>query len=325
MEDRQTGYSVAFPHAHALTENHAVQQLPQPSLTLGGDRTAAPPLQPRRPPSAVQPRPHAMATATAAAPTKLLFIHGYTQTGTLFRAKTGALQKALSKALSISPEQMYFPSGPMRLRPSDMPGDVVLPNNDDDGDGGEYYGWWRHDKATDTYVGIDATWSFLAQYLRTHGPFAGVLGFSQGAALAAMLAAALEPSRRPTCPAMAAPITGVEHPHPPLRFAICYSGYRPLMPAYSGFYEPKIATPTLHVIGSLDTVVEEGWAQALVDACDGHSRVALHHPGGHFVPSGKHFVNAAVGFIQNALREGGIGGKKKEEEEERVEDMEMPF
>jgi predicted esterase len=85
----------------------------------------------------------------------------------------------------------------------------------------------------------------------------GVLGFSQGAALAGMLAASLEPSR-------AWGTAGLATTHEPLAFAVCYSGFRAPGERCHGFYEPPISTPILHFIGSLDTVVEES-SIALVD------------------------------------------------------------
>ena len=75
--------------------------------------------------------------------------------------------------------------------------------------------------------------------LRKEGPFAGVLGFSQGAAAAAMVTSLLEPGRRGVFNA-AQPHGGMEYPasfvqqdsehgngliHPPLRFGAAYSGF----------------------------------------------------------------------------------------------------
>ena len=125
--------------------------------------------------------------------------------------------------------------------------------------------------------------------------------------------------------------------HPPLKFAVSYSGYGTLNPLYAGFFNPRIRTPMLHFIGSLDTVVEERRSLMLVDACedgsivnDGSSgspsdpgnprnnRRVIYHPGGHFLPSSqKQLVEALVGFIKEAMAE---ALEHKGEEKEEVHD-----
>jgi predicted esterase len=145
-----------------------------------------------------------------------------------------------------------------------------------------------------------------------------VLGFSQGAAAAAMVASLLEDRRAAAfgadggeqCPAS---FVGSL----PLRFAVCYSGFCAPRPRYRAFYEPPIATPVLHFIGSLDGVVEEGRSLELVRACE-NPRV-VYHPGGHFVPIGKDMVGQLVAFIREACIE------KSPEADDGVEDMDVPF
>ncbi|KAK4941651.1 hypothetical protein LTR66_014784, partial [Elasticomyces elasticus] len=113
--------------------------------------------------------------------------------------------------------------------------------------------------------------------------------------------------------------------HPPLKFAVSYSGFgASTNPLYKAFYEPKISTPMLHFIGSVDTVVEEARSLRLVDACvDGRKEGRLvYHPGGHFLPSSqKTYVAALISFIRDVVQKNAIG----EEKEERVEDMDVPF
>ena len=120
---------------------------------------------------------------------------------------------------------------------------------------------------------------------------------------------------------------------PPLKFAVCYSGFKAPGKTYSAFYSPRIRrTPILHVLGQLDVVVEEARARELVGACEGGEGRVVVHPGGHFVPSQKAWLDAVVGFVRECVMEeeeggeGGKGGRKGEErKEERVEDMDVPF
>ncbi len=102
--------------------------------------------------------------------------------------------------------------------------------------------------------------------------------------------------------------------HPPLKFVVVYSGFKAMQRCYEAFYEPLIKTPVLHFIGQLDSVVEEKRSRALVDACvDADEKTAkdgdvgeervVYHPGGHFVPSQRGYVNVVVEFIRKMLGE----------------------
>ena len=81
-----------------------------------------------------------------------------------------------------------------------------------------------------------------------------------------------------------------------------YSGFRANNTLYSPFYAPAIATPSLHAIGTLDTVVEAERSEELLHACAEGSRQLLHHPGGHYVPSTqRHILALLFSFIKQAL------------------------
>ncbi|KAF8538449.1 serine hydrolase FSH [Trichophaea hybrida] len=222
----------------------------------------------------------------------LLFLHGYTQSGPNFSAKTKAVQKSLLKAFGAS-TTLHFPTAPHRLLLTDIPG---TPTTEEPSDA---FAWWRRSDTTGEYVGISDTLQFLSQYLDTHGPFTGVIGFSQGAALAGILASILERGDRPE---------GFTTGHGEMKFAVCYSGFR-APERYEGWYEPRIRTKVLNVIGSLDTVVDEERTMAFVRACEKGEERLVFHPGGHYLPATKSMVGVLVGFIRSCE-------EVKEEEEE---------
>lgn len=301
-------------------------------------------------------------------------LHGYTQSGPLFRAKTRALEKSLAKHFALTHSiELIYPTAPLRIAPSDIPGFSGQEIKNDEGRGTEEaYGWWRrkdhpHDASSSssatangyayTYEGIYDGLARIAETLEKEGPFDGVVGFSQGGALAGMVAGLLEPGRKEAF-VQRQDRGGMEWPssfdakhdentrdaeaqrvHPPLSFAVSYSGFvpSPLPPLYAAFYEPKIATPMLHFLGTLDTVVSEERSLALVKACEkSGEETIVRHPGGHFLPSSqKACVNALVTFIRETCRldeyanESGTTRTRKEaarsDEKDRVEDMDMPF
>lgn len=277
------------------------------------------------------------ANNTTKPPLKILMLHGFTQSGTLFRAKTGALTKAITKAFPLHTVSFSYPTGPLRLNPFDVPGynNGGSTDNDKEGDT-ETYGWFRR-PATEppTYKGIEDGLASVAALLKAEGPFDGVVGFSQGACLAFIVASLLEVNRKESFDA-AIKTDGVEFPdsflpentgnHPPLKFAIVYSGFKAADPRWGAIYDSQkpVTTPVLHVMGTLDALVIEARSRELIKACAGDPEQegkVVFHPGGHFVPSQKTYLEAAVGFIRRALE----GEANKEEEEERVEDMDVPF
>ena len=273
----------------------------------------------------------ATSTSSTSKPPKILMLHGYTQSGPLFHAKSRALEKALCRSLPNA--SFSYPTGPMRLRPADIPGFESITKNAD-GDETEAYAWWRRSNAGSEYIGIQEGLAQIATTIIEEGPFDGVVGFSQGGCAAGMVAALLEGKERIQCFQRKETAGGLPYPssflkstssaeliQPPLKFAIIYSGFTAPPEFYSAFYDPPIRTPMLHFIGSLDSVVEEARSRKLVGACAGEEKVVV-HPGGHFVPSQKAFLAAAVGFVLESVKE---TNKKEAREEERVEDMEVPF
>lgn len=229
---------------------------------------------------------------------------GFTQNGPLFRTKTRGLEKLLTKLLaplSLVPSLIY-PTGPIRLKASDMP--FYQPPADGEPEyEPETWAWWRRNDATGHYTGIDKGMATLAGTIREAGGIDGVIGFSQGGAAASIVAAALEGDRRPLpAPAVdddteawAAALREANGGRA-VKFCGVYSGFRALDPDVAWLFDPKIATPTLHILGSLDTAVDETRSQALIQVCEDPQVVT--HPGGHHVPVAKEWVMPLAGFIK---------------------------
>lgn len=271
-------------------------------------------------------------------PIKILMIHGFTQSGPNFHAKTRALEKNLQKAFPAG-ITLAYPTAPIRLAHADIPFPAAVPEVKQDGEAEETdaWAWWKRkgDSEPYTYEGLELGMETLARVLKEEGPFDGVIGFSQGGAMAAMVAALLEPERRKAFEKLY-PEGGMSYPqsfeadtgymeetiHAPLKFAVSYSGFAARgVDLYRGFYEPKIKTPMLHFIGTLDTVVEEARSLALVERCEQSENRVVYHPGGHFLTTQKTYVAALVGFIKDVLHNADNG----KQQEESVEDMDVPF
>jgi len=151
--------------------------------------------------------------------------------------------------------------------------------------------WWRVKETTDganetrkVYEGFDESMRFIRRVIDERGPFDACFGFSQGAAMAAIVSSILEhPSLHPSFsdPPLAA--------QKPFKAAILVAGFRLNLPAVwnkgSDGTCTKLSTRSLHVIGNTDVIVSEDRSESLVNVFD-KPRVER-HDGGHFVPSKK--------------------------------------
>lgn len=145
----------------------------------------------------------------------------------------------------------------------------------------------------------------IADAIEEAGGVDGVLGFSQGGAVGALVAAALEADRPLPAGDDEAQRGWVERLRAAnggraLRFCVVYSGFEVRPGAGLGWlYEGGIKTPSCHFFGSMDTVVDEERSRALAERFVGAEVVV--HPGGHHVPVRKEWVAPLLGFLKVVL------------------------
>jgi hypothetical protein len=183
------------------------------------------------------------------------------------------------------------------------------------------------------YSGLAEGLAVIRDCIRENGGVDGVIGFSQGGCASFFVASLLNSGRAESFRAKnkfgddaLGFLEGWEELQQfqedtvgGLKFAVSYSGFYAPSTRYEGFYDPQITTPSLHFIGSLDSVVEESRPLGLVERCEESTRKVVYHPGGHFVPIGKEMAAVLVGFVREATT------LKREKQEESVEDMDVPF
>ncbi|XP_063148685.1 esterase OVCA2 [Candoia aspera] len=189
---------------------------------------------------------------------RVLCLHGYGQNAELFRARTGALRKAVRGRA-----ELLYLDAPHRAGP------------EEGGDGGAGpRGWWLG-AAPEPEPALRT----VAQALAERGPVDGLLGFSQGAALAGMLCALRQRGDARF----------------PFRFAVLVAGFRgPEVGA------GPLLLPSLHVFGEADRVVPAAESRAL--AARFAEPALLAHAGGHFVPAGAAQRAAYLGFLRRFER-----------------------
>lgn len=219
---------------------------------------------------------------------RVLLLHGYAMNQTSFRRRIAALQKSCRDVA-----EFVFANGPHHVPtlPSESNPDPLPPNPDDPPEK-QARAWFMSREGK--YIGWGVTAAYLTEFIREHGPFDGVIGFSQGACLSGILTAAAEHPDR--IPEVSEPILTQ-----PFRFAISISGFRAADPKFDPLYSEPIQTPVLMIHGENDSIVTNQRAQTLIDRC--HNLRVLRHPGEHYVPTSapwRRFIHdLLVSFVQN--------------------------
>ncbi|KAG8957519.1 hypothetical protein FRC03_010066 [Tulasnella sp. 419] len=212
---------------------------------------------------------------------RVLVLHGYTQNAEILRKKLAAIRKACGKDVELT-----FVDGPIILAQADMEGfqsaNTIssLLENAQTSPESTPRAWWRANADRTLYEGIETSVRSIRELMtRSEHRFDGIMGFSQGASMAALLCAILEkPHLYPSF------LTDTnEIPHPPVSFGIFVAGFKPLDVNLSALFQEPLTTPTLHVLGSNDLIVMRQRSQTLIDVCS-NPRIEV-HDGGHFVPS----------------------------------------
>jgi predicted esterase len=137
--------------------------------------------------------------------------------------------------------------------------------------------WWNASEDGLEYQGWHETRAHVAAEVARHGA-AGLLGFSQGAAVAAALAAASQAGE-----------------FPELRFVVLVAGFTPRARDIAPLFAEPVTLPSLHVWGAADRFAKH--SPALVEHFDPATREVHTWPGRHEVPDGGTAADAIVEFV----------------------------
>lgn len=151
-------------------------------------------------------------------------------------------------------------------------------------------GWWFSEQEADVFSalkeptvcrGLEEALGTVAQALNKLGPFDGLLGFSQGAALAALVCALSQAGDR-------------RFPLP--RFIILISGFCPRgLGLQESILQGPLSLPSLHVFGDTDRVIPSEESVQLASRFTG--AITLTHSGGHFIPAAAPQRQAYLKFL----------------------------
>ncbi len=141
------------------------------------------------------------------------------------------------------------------------------------------FGWWH-----EGFTGWERTRDWAVELLRSGPPVDGIFGFSQGAALAGLLA-------------------GLRESQPSLvqfEFAIMVGGFTSTMPKHAGLFRRKIAIPSVHVTGRADTIVPSRDSLLLADRFA--DPLIIEHAGGHVIPGHRSVTEPITSFLARFSR-----------------------
>lgn len=213
---------------------------------------------------------------------KILCLHGYGQNASTFSKKATQLTTALKDIADCE-----FLSGPFELqiendatrRQLQVSDPSTIQKNSDQE---LTRAWYR--LMSSVHVGDEALY-FLREYMIKKGPFDGVLGFSQGAVMASILAAMISSHV----------LINQDKKLPSFKFGVFISGITPRDPEKLKIYQTKLNTPSLHVWGTNDSLV----STELSKTFSSHyiNPVCLAHDGGHALPKRPETIKQIVDFI----------------------------
>lgn len=214
---------------------------------------------------------------------KILALHGLAQSGDYFKSKTKGLRGELEK----QGYELIYATAPNKYRPADIPdnlGEVLTTEAVDS----HVLAWLEADLQNDSYRLPESTIDYLHDFIIEHGPFVGILGFSQGAGVAGYLATDFNGLLNLTT-----------EQQPPLHFFMTFSGFRFRPACYQAQYDNNpISLPSLHVQGELDTISEPFKVEQLFNSCTPETRTLLKHSGGHYVPNSRGFAKKVIEWLQ---------------------------
>lgn len=232
---------------------------------------------------------------------KILCLHGFTSNGAVHAHQMRRITKILPEY------EFLFPDGPHQVdiesqmdlsKPENRMWSDTVHGMSSSGHRAWYFARETPDGAENegSFVGLETSLQVLGTMLKEQSHVHAILGFSQGAGLAGLLCALLQPCQREhelrkLMPAELATPQG----------SVIFSGYKARFSRYNSVYEYGIDVPVLHVLGEGDSLVRDERSQALIQLCSRGS--LLKHEGGHNIPKNDADVAEIAKFIREHVVE----------------------
>lgn len=185
---------------------------------------------------------------------RLLGLHGFRTSGDILQRQLSKWDPSLHDLIDVDCIDAPLPS----VGKSDVEGIFE----------GPYYEWFRFNKDFTEFYYMDEMFSYITDYMKLHGPYDGLIGFSQGAIISGCIAGLQEKGLA---------LQDV----PPIRLVVLVAPAQLRAPHLKIVYEePTIKCPTLAFLGDKDWLRSAG-----LDALKSFANCTIiNHRHGHTVP-----------------------------------------
>ena len=197
---------------------------------------------------------------------KIVCLHGYSMNSAWLQSWLEPIQLHLG-----SDYQLLYPQGPIECPAEEVRAMMArfnMPLPEERIGRGKNWCWYRADEQKPpTYHQIEVALGFLSDYFSRHRPVDGVIGWSQGAVMTALLASLRE---------------NEPDDHFDFSWAILCGGFLPGDRRYRPLFEAPLAIPTLHVTGEKESDFMKQQSEKMRAAFINAER--LDTPCGHIMP-----------------------------------------
>jgi hypothetical protein len=232
---------------------------------------------------------------------RLLMIHGYAQNDEIFRAKSRRFTAYMRSAYPHT--EFIWANGPIHLHPGDG---TESSDSQKDDSSIHFRAWFHQDVPGKVFREQSESLSYMAELLWRHGPFDGVVGFSQGSIMAVTLASLLQGDirRKAYQNQPHSPDTTLPYPHsftrlahPPLKFGILFCPG--LLPTGAEWLweDPPLSTPFCRFVGRYDTVVSDIQRETALRMTATKGSITVTHQGSHCLPTSDVFSKHLPSFF----------------------------
>ncbi|XP_051141911.1 uncharacterized protein LOC127258893 [Andrographis paniculata] len=185
---------------------------------------------------------------------RILCIHGFRTSGSFLKKQINKWDPSIISHFHMDFPDGIFPAGGK----SEIEGIYPPP----------YFEWFQYNKEFTEYQNLQECVDYLCEYITSNGPFDGLLGFSQGAILSALLLGYQAQGK-------------VLKDHPPMKLFISMSGTKFRDPSICDVaYKDPIKVKSVHFIGEKDRlkIPSEDLATAF------ENPLIIRHSRGHQLP-----------------------------------------
>lgn len=214
---------------------------------------------------------------------KILALHGYRQSGPVFKSKTGSFRKMVQKYADIT-----YITGPHKVV------NEVGILEDSESVETDQYSWWfnrnditfKGDRVGGPAIGFGKSLKLIQETYEELGPFDGILGFSQGACFAGLILQLQHRSFLKT----------------DFKFGIMVAGFCSGSLPHHGYYSDSILSiPSMHIYGSSDEIIPQKMSEKLSNYFVRDRRIDILHSGGHFFPASSQQKQHYIDFLRDML------------------------